>query len=66
MLEGPTFIAGESLPIAGPQSVPQTVEIDVGPWQRISVRFQAVKVSLSDEVGSVWYWQPGTVRRLNQ
>ncbi len=64
--EALTFTSPDLLPIAGPHAEPQTVEIDVAPWQRISVQFRAVRVSRCAEAGSVWYWQPDKMTRLNR
>ncbi len=58
--------AFSSLPVAGPNAKPQLVEIDVAPWQRIAVLYKAVHASRTAESGSVWYWRPELVSRLQQ
>ena len=62
--EGAAIKVLGSLPIPGPQAKPQTVEIHVTPWRRISVRFRPVRGRCCDE--AVWYWQPDTMMRLDQ
>ena len=59
-----SFEAPTSLPVAGPNAKPQLVEIDVGPWQRISVQFRAVHARRNEEAGSIWYWRPDAMTRL--
>jgi len=46
-----TYEAMGQLPIAGPNVKPQTLEIDVAPWQRISVQFKAVHADVPPETG---------------
>ena len=58
------FEVHTSLPVAGPNAKPQLVEIDVAPWQRISVQFKAVHARRNEEAGSIWYWRPDTMPRL--
>lgn len=53
-----------SLPTAGPTATPHLVEIDVAPWQRISVLFCSVQGETA-ECGKVWYWRPESMGRLN-
>jgi hypothetical protein len=55
----------DSLPAAGPDAAPQLVEIYAGPWRRVSVRLVPVRASRTMDGGSVWYWQPEVVVRLD-
>jgi hypothetical protein len=55
-----------SLPSAGPGASPQLIEIDVAPWQRIAVMFRASQAIRNDESGTIWYWRPDTVTRLDR
>ena len=54
-----------TLPAAGPSAKPQMVEIDVAPWQRIAVLFRAVHATRTEESGSVWYWRPDAMSRID-
>jgi hypothetical protein len=51
------------LPSAGPSASPHLMEIDVGPWHRISVLFCPV-LGETAECGKVWYWRPESMARL--
>ena len=62
----PFAATGSSLPPAGPTATPQLVEIDVGPWRRISVLFRATQVAKSEESGSIWYWRPDEMACLER
>lgn len=51
------------MPPAGPAAKPQTVDILVAPWQRITVIFRSVHAQRTGETGSVWYWRPDSMVR---
>ncbi len=51
------------MPPAGPAAKPQTVDILVAPWQRITVIFRSVHAQRTGETGSVWYWRPDSMAR---
>ena len=69
MTSAPSFVSHDvptSLPSAGPGVSPQLIEIDVAPWQRIAVMFRASQAVRNDESGTIWYWRPDSVTRLDR
>jgi hypothetical protein len=54
------------LPVAGPGAQPHLIEIDVAPWHTISVLFRAAKASRAEEAGTIWYWSPGSMSRVDR
>jgi len=69
MTSAPSFVSHDvptSLPSAGPGVTPQLIEIDVAPWQRIAVMFRASQAVRNDESGTIWYWRPDSVTRLDR
>jgi hypothetical protein len=68
---GEMELAGEyeptaGLPIAGPGAQPHLIEIDVAPWHTVSVLFRAAKASRAEEAGTIWYWSPGAMSRVER